>query len=146
MDPTVDPCDDFYKFACGSFFKNAFALGQPTTLHNYLIMMINRMKEIVIEEDDKRNISRGLQMQKKFYRTCINDTAIDADNDTTFLNLLNNITGGWPVVKENWSGENFNWIAAMVEARKLGFFYQFFFRVDVFKNDTPNMIWVNMRI
>ncbi|XP_018570929.1 neprilysin-2-like [Anoplophora glabripennis] len=143
VDPTVNPCEDFYKFACGTFLKNAVSLGQPTTLHHLRTLMKNKLKEIVTEKEDT-NVSRALQMQRSFYRACINDTNIDADNDRMLLNLLDEVIGGWPVLKEgNWSAKDFKWLDVMIKARQLGLFYQFFFRVSIFSgNDSINTIWI----
>lgn len=86
-------------------------------------------------------------MQRKFYKTCTNDTIIEENNDRTLLKLLDEVTGGWPVVKGgNWNGGEFNWTSIMIKARKLGFFYQFYFSVGVYTGNSTKMLWVSMRI
>lgn len=116
-------------------------------MHNLRTLMKNKLKEIVVEKGDKRNVSRALLMQRRFYRTCTNDTIIESDNDQTFLKLLDGVTGGWPAVKAwNWNGGEFNWTNIMIKARKLGFFYEFYFRVAIYSgNDSTNMFWVSLR-
>jgi membrane metallo-endopeptidase-like protein 1 len=38
MDKTVDPCDDFYKFVCGSFIKNAVIPDEKAVLTSFSLL------------------------------------------------------------------------------------------------------------
>nr|XP_023011678.1 neprilysin-2-like [Leptinotarsa decemlineata] len=145
VDPQADPCEDFYQFACGTFLKNAFINGQPNTLSILSEITKNQLKNIVMEKTNETNLPKTLVMQRKFYRACLNTTAIEEDNDKTILNLLDQVTGGWPVLKTfNWVERDFEWSNVMLRARNLGLYNQFFFNVEVHRNHTDNKlkIWI----
>ncbi|KAJ8963478.1 hypothetical protein NQ318_018961 [Aromia moschata] len=132
----------FYNFACGSFLKNAFSLGHFSTLSHLKELMKNQLKEVVVEKTNKRNMSRMLSMQRTFYKACMDETEIENDENRSFLKHLDEIVGGWPVVKlYRWVERDFDWVQAMLKARRLGFFYEFYFRVDIHMKDNGSL-WI----
>lgn len=73
-------------------------------------------------------------MQRKFYRTCLNTSAIDEDDNRTFLKMLDRL-GGWPLVKVySWDSLEFDWLKIMLKAKEIGFPYNFFLRVVVLQH------------
>ena len=50
MDEEVDPCDDFYKFACGSFIKNTVIPREKTSVSQFTVVsdaLKIKMKKLV---------------------------------------------------------------------------------------------------
>ncbi|KAG5899138.1 hypothetical protein JTB14_027331 [Gonioctena quinquepunctata] len=145
VDQEADPCEEFYKFACGSFLKNAFVMDQPTTLSALSALTKNQLRNIIMEKRNESSLPKTLRMQRKFYRACINTTTIEKDKDEKILQLLDEVTGGWPVLKTfNWNEGDFEWSRAIVNARNLGLYYEFFFNVDVFHNRSSDRskLWI----
>lgn len=94
-----------------------------------------QLKEIVVTNvNDSHNVAKSLQMQRKFYRTCLNTSAIDEDDNRTFLKMLDRL-GGWPLVKVySWDSLEFDWLKIMLKAKEIGFPYNFFLRVVVLQH------------
>ena len=76
MDGTVNPCDDFYKFACGSFIKETKIPDDKTEVNIESLIqdkLQEQLKNILsesIEENEPFNLA------KKFYEACMNKSKI----------------------------------------------------------------------
>ncbi|KAL3285781.1 hypothetical protein HHI36_000305 [Cryptolaemus montrouzieri] len=134
IDPSVRPCDDFHQFVCGSFIKKAKEYNKATILKSMQEQTESRIEALITADPDDTS-THSLKLQRQFYRSCINTTSIEADENEHFLTLLDAM-GGWPVIKSNfWDEKNFDWNMMMVKARKLGLSFQKFIGFHVTTND-----------
>ncbi|OQS05997.1 endothelin-converting enzyme 1, metalloprotease family M13 [Thraustotheca clavata] len=73
LDTTVNPCEDFYHFACGSWLKNAVIPEDKNTIDTSFSVVASNADEMV------QNI---IQMQPSdatnFYLSCMNEKSINA--------------------------------------------------------------------
>ncbi|XP_023216764.1 endothelin-converting enzyme 1-like [Centruroides sculpturatus] len=72
MDFTVDPCDDFYEFSCGSYLKyeNIYdvEIRRTTNLENYILYL----KKEQLEKPENFNDPAFVKKLKKYYQSCLN--------------------------------------------------------------------------
>ncbi|NXH42743.1 NEP protein, partial [Dicaeum eximium] len=103
MDPSAQPCQDFYQYACGGWLKRNVI---PETSSRYSNFDILRDELEVVLKDvlDTPSTSDipAVQKAKTLYRSCINETAIDSRGGSPLISLLPNVSE-WPVATANWN-------------------------------------------
>nr|KAF7394145.1 hypothetical protein H0235_016740 [Vespula pensylvanica] len=74
MDPDVEPCDDFYKFACGGFLKSTIIPDDKTSVNTFSVISDNLQQQLrtSIEEKSPPNEPRPFTLAKIFYKNCMN--------------------------------------------------------------------------
>lgn len=73
MDPTVNPCDDFYMFACGKFLKETQIPEDKSTVTSFSTIsdtLLDQLKMIVTGSVSDYDI-RPFKMAKQLYKSCM---------------------------------------------------------------------------
>uniref|UniRef100_A0A1Y1KTX7 Peptidase M13 N-terminal domain-containing protein n=1 Tax=Photinus pyralis TaxID=7054 RepID=A0A1Y1KTX7_PHOPY len=122
IDKSVDPCDDFYNFACGGFIKNheipsdGEEISQFINVNNGVFEQLHvLMKEPIGDQEP-----RWSKLTKQFFQTCSDTDAINKRGLKSIKELIKEL-GGWPVLEgENWKGDGFDWKKLIYKFRELG--------------------------
>ncbi|XP_036610533.1 neprilysin [Trichosurus vulpecula] len=102
MDDTVNPCTDFFKYACGGWLKRNVI---PETSSRYSTFDILRDElEVILKgvlEEPKPEDVVAVQKAKTLYRSCLNESIVESRGGEPLLKLLPEINE-WPVTVDNW--------------------------------------------
>uniref|UniRef100_H2ZFD6 Endothelin-converting enzyme 1 n=1 Tax=Ciona savignyi TaxID=51511 RepID=H2ZFD6_CIOSA len=133
LDESVDPCQDFYEFACGGWeSRNLLPSGESRwSGFNALQQSNQAIIKIMLEKNISSSHSEAEKKAKLFYESCINLDAINKQGAEPLLQMINNVSrwvksykelivihsyishigiisvGGWPVLG-NWNVSEFN--------------------------------------
>src|ERR1043166_3122609 len=95
MDPTVKPCDDFYRYAVGHW-RETHPLGPQYARFGRFEEVSERNREVlrkILEDDAAANTAVGTPTQKigDFYTACMDEAAIEAQGITPIKGELDRI-------------------------------------------------------
>ncbi|XP_016921652.1 neprilysin-2 isoform X2 [Apis cerana] len=144
MDREVEPCDDFYDFACGGFLKSTIIPDDKTTVNTFTGISDELQNQLrtSIEEKSPPNEPKPFRLVKNLYKACMNKTVIEQQGLNPLLNILRKL-GGWPILENQWNETEFNWKESVYKFRKMGYsvdyFIDFSIGVDL-KNSTKRII------
>ncbi|XP_014481617.1 PREDICTED: neprilysin-11 isoform X1 [Dinoponera quadriceps] len=145
MNSDVEPCDDFYKFACGGFLDTTVIPDDKTSVNTFSIIVdiLEEQLRSRIEQESLPNEPRPFKLAKDFYKACMNKTNIEKRGLQPLHDNLRKL-GGWPVLDgERWNDGDFTWKDFVYKFRRLGYSVDYFidFGVSVdLKNNSRRLI------
>ncbi|KAG1665458.1 Neprilysin-1 [Nymphon striatum] len=119
MDPSTDPCTDFYKFSCGKWSlthrvpEGRNSINKILILGNKLDTSIEGMLQKPIKPSDNEAIAKA----KTFYKLCQAE-----QNHSVIINQLEEVfrdLGGWPMIDQHWSENNKSWEQLIGKVRRV---------------------------
>uniref|UniRef100_G1NP86 Peptidase M13 N-terminal domain-containing protein n=1 Tax=Meleagris gallopavo TaxID=9103 RepID=G1NP86_MELGA len=126
INQSVDPCDNFYRFACdGWIYNNPI----PEDMSNYGVYPWLRhnvdlkLKALLEKPISKRQDSEAVQKAKILYASCMNENKIEKADVKPLLSILRHSPFRWPVLESNigpeglWSERRFSLVQTLATLR-----------------------------
>nr|CAD7452415.1 unnamed protein product [Timema tahoe] len=135
MDLNVDPCDNFYDFACGQFIKKTTIPDEKSSVNRFTLISDELQMQLrqIVDEPVKADDLKPFRLAKDLFRSCINKSSIEERGLGPFRELLKEL-GGWPVLEgDAWKEADFTWLNTVYKFRKAGY------SVDYFMDFSPNL-------
>lgn len=134
LDTTVEPCDDFYNFACGNFIKNTIIPDEKVTVNTFSAIGDKLQEQLrqLISEEPKPTESKPFTLAKDLFRACMNKTLIEQRGVQPSVAISESL-GGWPVLMgSRWDTQDeWTWIKAVKDFRKAGYSMDYIFDFSV---------------
>lgn len=123
MDEKVDPCDDFYKFACGTYIEETVIPDDRTRTSMFSVLgdKLEGQLRGLLEGSILAEEPQPYSMSKSVFQSCMNTDLIEELGLNPLKSILKNL-GGWPVLQgDSWANQDFKWYEMTYKFRKQGY-------------------------
>lgn len=78
MDDNVDPCEDFFEYACGNFLRSKVIPDEKSSISQFSEVSDTLQEKLrtLVEDVDKIDDTPSSTMVKKLYKSCMDTGAI----------------------------------------------------------------------
>lgn len=146
MDPEVEPCDDFYNYACGRFLKETIIPDEKVSVNTFSVIgdRLQQQLRSLVSDEISETEATPFKLAKNLYKLCMNKTRIEEKGIEPLLSILDSL-GGWPVLKgDSWDlDSSWSWVKSVKDFRNNGYSTDYFFDFSIgsdLKNSTRRII------
>lgn len=74
MDSSIEPCDDFYHFACGKFVKNTNIPDEKVSVNTFSVIgdLLQEQLRTLVSEEPREDEAKPFRLAKDFFKACMN--------------------------------------------------------------------------
>ncbi|CAG2168928.1 unnamed protein product, partial [Oppiella nova] len=121
LNESVDPCDDFYSYACGGWEASHTIPDDRLNVNNYNILddNISEFFRESLTQTPFKSDSNAVTYASDFFKACIDEETRDARGMTTVIEALDS-SGGWPILGR-WGAnrdKQFEWKDSLLNGNK----------------------------
>ncbi|KAJ7319550.1 hypothetical protein JRQ81_019061 [Phrynocephalus forsythii] len=126
LNTSVDPCDNFFRFACEGWIENNPIPEDSSSYGVYPWLRHNvdlKLKALLEKPLSKRRDNEAVQKAKILYASCMNENKIEKADAKPLLSMLKHSPFRWPVLESNigpegqWSERKFSMLQTLATLR-----------------------------
>ncbi|XP_017031208.1 neprilysin-2 isoform X2 [Drosophila kikkawai] len=124
MKPEVEPCDNFYEFACGTYLEEENIPDDKVSISTFSVIsdkLQEQLKDIITAERPETD-PKHFRLPNLLYKACMNKTLIETLGAEPIKRVAEKL-GGWPLIKgESWNADDsWTWQEQVKKFRAAGF-------------------------
>ncbi|XP_020813040.1 endothelin-converting enzyme homolog isoform X2 [Drosophila serrata] len=124
MKPEVEPCDNFYEFACGTYLEEENIPDDKVSISTFSVIsdkLQEQLKDIITAERPETE-PKHFRLPNLLYKACMNKTLIETLGAEPIKRVAEKL-GGWPLIKgESWNADDsWTWQEQVKKFRAAGF-------------------------
>ena len=154
MNEKVNPCEDFYEYACGDWIKDHPIPRDKLQISSFTELRHKNneaMKEALVT-DDNLDVIAPIKKVKTFFRSCLNTKAIDRLGKQPIANYIRDLNA-WSVDKDTgWNSRKWDVFKTLKRIQKDYTSTNLFFTVETIpdpvthnQEERKNILLVNCR-
>lgn len=148
LDESVDPCENFYRFASGNYLNSTIIPENRDIVDLYTNVsdLVQKQLHEILSEPVQPDESKSFRLAKQFFSSCLNESIVERRGLEPLLEVLDEL-GGWPVIEgSSWSDDGLDWTDTTEILKSIGFDTDGIFSVSVefdSRNSTKRVLEVN---
>ncbi|XP_033167084.1 neprilysin-2 [Drosophila mauritiana] len=124
MKPEVEPCDNFYEFACGTYLEEENIPDDKVSISTFSVIsdkLQEQLKDIITAERPETE-PKHFRLPNLLYKACMNKTLIETLGPEPITRVAERL-GGWPLIKgDSWNADDsWTWQEQVKKFRTAGF-------------------------
>ena len=110
LNKSVNPCDNFYQYSCGSWKKDHPIPPSRTVYDAFIVLDEQNFRKLrdILEEDDNLPSKHAVQKAKRYFKDCMNEEQVENTAQKSIEQFMANY-GSWALNNQTWNSSNWKW-------------------------------------